>query len=194
MSEELKVKWDKIYSEKTVGEHHASDVLTRNKHLLPMNGSSLDVAAGMGANAIYLAERGFDALAVDISQVAVDRINAYGKEKNISLSARVMNLEKDTLGAELFDVITVAHYLERKIAPMLINALKPNGLLFYQTFTKEKTEGATTPSNPDFLLKENELLQLFSPLQLVYYREEGLLGDWSQGIRNEALFVGRKFL
>jgi len=41
-------------------------------------------------------------------------------------------------------------------------------------------------------LAENELLHLFADLQIVVYREEGKIGDISQGFRNEALLIARK--
>ncbi|MFU8833506.1 MAG: SAM-dependent methyltransferase, partial [Wenzhouxiangella sp.] len=65
------------------------------------------------------------------------------------------------------------------------------GLLFYETFTREKVDDAG-PSNPDFLLAPNELLHLFSPLRLLAYREEGVVGDAGRGLRNVAYLVGRR--
>jgi len=41
-------------------------------------------------------------------------------------------------------------------------------------------------------LAVNELQQLFCSLTLRYYREEGLSGDTSKGIRNEAMLVAQK--
>ena len=58
----------------------------------------------------------------------------------------------------------------------MIAALKPGGLLFYQTFVKAKVDDSG-PDCADFLLDENELLQMFvPPLLLRVYREEGRLG------------------
>ncbi|WP_455219313.1 hypothetical protein, partial [Kaarinaea lacus] len=73
----------------------------------------------------------------------------------------------------------------------LIAALKPGGLLFYQTFTQEKVTD-TGPGNPKTLLKPNELLALFSSLRILVYREEALVGNVKQGFRNEALLVAQQ--
>jgi len=82
------------------------------------------------------------------------------------------------------------------LVPALIEALKPGGLIFYQTFTQEVlpelNEQESGPKNPQYRLKVNELQQLFAPLILRYYREEGLLGDTRKGIRNEAMLVAQK--
>lgn len=44
-------------------------------------GRALDLAAGEGRNAIWLAERGWDATAVDFSAVAMDRARRIGEER-----------------------------------------------------------------------------------------------------------------
>jgi hypothetical protein len=43
-----------------------------------------------------------------------------------------------------------------------------------------------------FLLERGELLRLFPTLQPVAYREEGLLGQLTQGLRNEAYLVAQR--
>ena len=90
-----------------------------------------------------------------------------------------------------FDIIVVSRFLDRTLSDAIIGALKPDGLLFYQTFTREKTN-PKPPNNPDYLLNENELLTLFSPLRVIFYRENALIGEHQRGLRNEAQFVGRK--
>ena len=67
------------------------------------------------------------------------------------------DVEQEPPQANSFDVIVVSYFLERKLAPALMNALRPNGLLFYETFIREKPQGVG-PSNPDFLLGENDIL------------------------------------
>ncbi len=68
--------------------------------------------------------------------------------------------------------------------------------MFYQTFTKlrtgEEDGNDKGPRHPDFLLDDNELLRLFAPLRVRFYREESLLGDTAQGVRNEAMLIAQK--
>ena len=63
--------------------------------------------------------------------------------------------------------------------------------MFYQTYCQQKVQ-QQGPSNPNFLLKDNELLQLFSSMKVRVYREESLLGDHQKGWRNQALLVAEK--
>ena len=90
-----------------------------------------------------------------------------------------------------FDVIVVSRFLDRTLSDAIIGALKPDGLLFYQTFTQEKVS-QQRPNNPDYLLGCGELLELFSPLRVVFYRENALIGEHHRGLRNEARFVGQE--
>lgn len=46
-----------------------SQVLLDNSHLLPASGRALDLACGLGANALYLAKRGMTTSAWDLSPV-----------------------------------------------------------------------------------------------------------------------------
>jgi hypothetical protein len=90
-----------------------------------------------------------------------------------------------------FDVIVISRFLDRALCNAIMAGLKTGGLLFYQTFTRNKLDQAG-PSNPDFLLANNELLRLFAPLMLVYYQEYARIGDLHCGDRNEAYFIGQK--
>ncbi|NNC68584.1 MAG: tellurite resistance methyltransferase TehB, partial [Gammaproteobacteria bacterium] len=73
----------------------------------------------------------------------------------------------------------------------IIAALKPNGLLFYQTFIAEKVSDAG-PSNPEYRLQPNELLESFSPLHVLAYQEHGTVGDVKKGLRDIAILVAQK--
>jgi hypothetical protein len=88
-------------------------------------------------------------------------------------------------------VILVCRFLDRGLVPALISALRPQGLIFYQTFLREAVS-PDGPRNPDYRLESNELLRLFAPLHVLAYHEEGLVGDLAQGRRNEAMLVAQK--
>jgi hypothetical protein len=48
------------------------------------------------------------------------------------------------------------------------------------------------PQREEFRLDDQELLRLFSGLQVLVYREEGRVGDVQQGFRDEAMFIGMR--
>ncbi|MEW8321342.1 MAG: methyltransferase domain-containing protein [Candidatus Thiodiazotropha taylori] len=190
-TQQLRIKWDQRYADEEKVARPA-EVLLSNAHLLPEQGSALDLACGLGGNALFLAQRGFTVEAWDLSSVAIQRLaQGAGQLKLNNLHARVRDVQSQPPQTEQFDVIVVSYFLERSLIPTLIQALKPGGLVFYQTFTRQavSSEG---PQNPAFRLADQELLQLFSQLQVRVYREEGRLGDLSLGSRDVAMLVAQK--
>jgi len=189
---------DKV-REKWNGRHRQMDgagkpakVLTENLHLLPLAGNALDLACGRGGNALYLAKNTrLSVDAWDISDVAIDRVKSEANNRGLAINAQVRNISLHPPKPNSFDLIVVTHFLDRALVPALMDALCSGGLLFYQTFTQTAVshEG---PSNPGMRLKDNELLELFQPLCLRVYREEGLCGNVKQGWRNLALLVAEK--
>lgn len=189
---DLKDKWNATHRQSSVASATAA-VLTENSFLLPAQGTALDLACGLGANALFLAECGLQVQAWDISSVALEVLQRNATEKSLNITVKQCNIEASIVPENAFDVIVISRFLDRTLCNAIIDALKKDGLLFYQTFTQNKlaTHG---PKNPDFLLQQNELLRLFKPLTLVYYRENSRIGDLSRGERNEALFIGQKIV
>ena len=189
-SDDLRAKWDARY--------RAADripppalVLAENLHLLPAAGRALDLACGLGENALLLAERGLFVSAWDLSPVAIERLKREAAGRGLGVTAEVRDVQTQPPGAEGFDVILVAHFLDRVLAPAIAAALRPGGLLLYQTFTREAVT-AQGPTSPAYRLAPNELLRLFPGLLVRSYREEGRCGDLSRGVRDLAMLVGEK--
>lgn len=184
-------KWNERYRDAIVGEGEPVRVLRDHLHLLPHHGRALDLACGLGANALLLAAHGLDTTAWDISAVATDKLNAYAREHDLPLHAEVRDLTQHGLPEHHFDVIVVSRYLERSLCPAIQTALKPGGLLYYQTWTRAQV-GEHGPSNPAFRLARNELLHLFTELDIIAYREEDTVGDTARGLRDEAWLVAQR--
>jgi hypothetical protein len=138
-----------------------------------------------------LAAHGLETHAWDISDVAVARLQERARQQGLSLHAKVRDVTLYPPTPESFEVIVMSRFLERDLAPVLIQALTSGGLLFYQTFTRHAVD-AYGPPIPAYRLADQELLSLFRPLHLLVYREEGRVGDTTHGWRNEAMFVGQK--
>jgi SAM-dependent methyltransferase len=184
-------KWNVIYRDGRETAPEAVTVLSENRHLLPATGTALDAACGRGGNALLLSRLGLETHAWDISQEALKQLRAVASRENLKVRTVCRDLILHPPDADTFDVIVVSHFLDRSIIGALIRALRPNGLVFYQTFIREQRDGYG-PSNPDYRLAENELLRLFRGLHLVYYREEGMVGDLKAGFRNEAMLIAQR--
>lgn len=183
-------KWDARYRNVDLPSTPAR-VVQENAHLLPRRGTALDLACGLGGNSLLLAERGLRTYAWDISPVAIEKLAGIAAERDLPVVAEVKNALRDPIPANHFDVVVVAHYLERALARPVVDALKVGGLLLYQTFTLTAVDNEG-PDRPEWRLKDGELLTMFAPLRTVVYREEGRIGDLCQGFRNKALLVAIK--
>jgi tellurite methyltransferase len=187
---ELQVKWDQRYREAQALPPPAR-VLTENAHLLPGSGHALDLACGLGANALFLAGRGLTVEAWDLSPVAIERLSREAGASGLQVTALVRDGVAQPPRPGSCDVVVVSHFLDRTLLPHLADALRPGGLLFYQTFSREAVS-RSGPSNPAYRLGDNELARAFSHLLLRFYREEGRLGDLEHGCRDLALLVAQK--
>jgi 2-polyprenyl-3-methyl-5-hydroxy-6-metoxy-1,4-benzoquinol methylase len=183
-------KWDALYTNRSSDTALPAQVLAQHSHLLPSSGRCLDLACGLGGNALYLASHGLNVDALDISSVAIEKLKNH-PEYNSLINASACDVLSLPLSKNSYDVVVVSRFLERSLIPQLISALKPSGLIFYQTFIQDKASDGG-PSNPAFLLAHNELLQLFSSLALVYYREEASIGNTQLGFRNEAMLIAQR--
>jgi len=183
----LRDKWDARY--RHGGQPAAARVLLENRHLLPATGRALDLACGLGGNALLLAAAGLETHAWDFSSQAIGRLTAH--TAGLPLYPAVRDVIAMPPAAASFDVIVVSRFLERTLCPSLAAALRPGGLLFYQTFVGDSA-GRGGPKRQDYRLAENELLRLFADLTLHVYREEDGVGDTTRGWREEALLVARR--
>jgi tellurite methyltransferase len=184
------MSWDQRYAG-AGGIPEPASVLRDNLHLLPAHGRALDLACGLGANALLLAAQELDVTAWDLSEVAVTRLQEVAARMQLRVDAQVRDLRARSPEPESFDCILVAHFLDRGLAPAIAGALRPGGLLFYQTFSLEGVSGRG-PSNPAYRLGTNELLRLFPGLTLRFYREEGRLGDLTRGTRDLVQLVAQR--
>lgn len=184
-------KWDSIYGKNRGLPVPPDRVLVENLHLLPREGTALELACGLGGNAVELARRGLETRAWDISPVAMGQLAEYARDQGLPLECEARDVVEQPPAENAYDVVVVCHFLDRAVVPHIIAALKTGGLLCYQTFTRTRVTD-TGPGNPEFRLADNELLKLFASLRVLVYREEGRVGDLDEGFRDEAMLVGQK--
>jgi SAM-dependent methyltransferase len=120
-------------------------------------GEVLDLACGGGRHARLLATLGNSVLAVDRD------VDALARAKGPGVLTRQIDLEDGEKGwpfeSGRFAGIIVTNYLHRPLFPGIFNSLAPNGVLIYETFAVGN-EQFGKPSNPLFLLKRGELLDV----------------------------------
>ncbi|MDD4923248.1 MAG: class I SAM-dependent methyltransferase [Dehalococcoidales bacterium] len=152
-------------------ESEPSPFLVDNINLLP-RGRALDIAMGSGRNTIYLAEMGYDAEGVDVSEEAVKTALERAKSAGVKIHARVTDIEAVNYNIEknVYDIIICFNYLHRPLIPRIKDGLKKGGMIIYQTYTVDQAQFGK-PSNPHFLLGHNELLEMFRDFRCLRYYE-----------------------
>ena len=144
--------------------------LVENVKLLP-EGRTLDVAMGVGQNTIFLAKMGFNVEGVDISPEAVGGALESARLAGVTIKAEVADLERNyRIEKEAYDVIICFYYLQRSLIPQIKDGVKKGGMVVYETFIVDQAQFGK-PRNPDYLLKHNELLDMFRDFRCLRYRE-----------------------
>ncbi len=131
-------------------------------------GEVLDLACGSGRHTRYLAALGFRVVAVDRDELALKALSTLE-----CVTVRHADLEHAPwpLAGMRFDAVVVTNYLHRPLLPEVLDALSPTGILVYETFAAGN-ERFGKPSNPDFLLRPGELLDLVrGRLQVIAYED-----------------------
>ncbi len=148
-----------------------SPFLVENIDLLP-GGRALDIAMGNGRNTVYLAKKGFDAEGVDISEEAVKIALERAKSAGVEIKAHIADTEADNyfIDVNTYNVIICFNYLHRPLIPRIKSGLQKGGVIVYQTYTVDQAQFGK-PANPNFLLRYNELLEMFRDFRCLRYYE-----------------------
>jgi len=129
----------------------------------------LDLACGSGRNGCYLASLGHQLTYLDKNGDALSLIKQQDNDGKF-IQADLETNPPYSLEASGYDAILVFRYLHRPLMPTIIDAIKPGGLIIYETFTHQQSS-IGRPKNPEFLLNKNELTQTFSTFETLHQFE-----------------------
>jgi tellurite methyltransferase len=154
--------------------------------LLP-EGPALDLACGSGRHTLLLASRGQAVTAVDWSATALDSLENRARKAKLHVSRHdtaelaesekrgirliQANLEEIRLPEAAFALILCLQYLQRSLFAQMARALKPGGMMLFETFTRAQLNYSGGPRNPAHLLEPGELRTAFPDLDVLFYRE-----------------------
>jgi len=185
--------WDERYrQEEAAPERGPASFLVAHRHLLPPQGRALDVAMGAGRNALYLASLGYEVTGIDVSGVAVARCRQEAAHRGLPIEALQADLESYELPRAAYDVVINFYYLQRDLASQMEAALRPGGVLVFESLTTEQKRFDWGPQREEFLLRPSELRSLFPALEVLVYREGVVERDSEPGMKAVAGLVARK--
>ena len=177
-------RWNKRFGKKgfALGKE-PNPFLKKHIHLLP-RGKALDIAAGEGRNAIYLAQNGFDVDAMDISEKGLKKAQKLAREKGVKINTFLVDLDQYQIEKERYDLVANFYFLKRRLIPRIKKGLKKGGKVIFETYILEhRTLGVEGPKQAKYFLKPNEPLRLFKGLRILFYRE----GVFREGGRRKAV-------
>jgi SAM-dependent methyltransferase len=160
-----RLKWNEKYQNQSYPDEPA--VIVKENVKLARGKNALDIAAGNGRNALFLARQGFVVDAVDIADTGL----AQFAGKHPGIQPICADLDDFDIPAHRYDLIVNIKYLNRRLFPYIREGLAPGGVLIFETFLESQHPAMGQPGCRDYLLRENELLHAFLKLQIVYYKE-----------------------
>jgi len=156
--------WDERYAAtELVWSGSANQFVTEELAGLPA-GRALDLAAGEGRNALWLAERGWRVTAVDFSRVGLDKGRRLADERGLAVDWVRADVLTYAAEPHAFDLVLLA-YLQlsadqrRTAVRVAFGSLRPGGtFLLVAHDSTNLTEGTGGPSDPTVLFTAEEVL------------------------------------
>ncbi|HZJ27393.1 MAG TPA: class I SAM-dependent methyltransferase [Acidimicrobiia bacterium] len=136
-------------------------------------GRALDLAAGEGRNAIWLAERGWRTSAVDFSDVALDKARALAESRGVSLETIVADVTTYEAAPGAYDLVLVAYLQLPEPARSVVlrratDAVAPGGTLLVIAHDRSNLDGGYGgPQDPTVLATPAEVAAALTDLDVV---------------------------
>lgn len=163
--------WDERYAgDELVYGAAPNEFLASMADRLPSNGQALDIAAGEGRNALYLASRGLDVLAMDQSAVGMQKAERLAQQRGLRLRTQAIDLQDFKPAPNSFDVVSsifvhLPRELRAAVHKRVQSWLKPGGVFLLEAYAPDQiwrdTGGPKDPS-------------LLAPLEVIVAELDGL--------------------
>jgi SAM-dependent methyltransferase len=145
---------------------------------IPQDGPVLDLACGTGRHSRLLLDAGYRVIAVDRD---LSRFIEPADHPNLKRITCDLEADPPDFGTWIpeepgYAGILVVNYLHRPLFPRILSALRPGGVLLYETFARGN-ERFGRPRSPEFLLKPGELLNAVAGKLRVLAYEDLVIKD-----------------
>jgi tellurite methyltransferase len=136
-------------------------------------GKALDLACGVGRNALWLAEHGWDVTAVDGAATAIEILRNRASERGLKINAAVADLEEGefVIESSRWDLIAMCYYLQRNLFEPAKQGVAPGGIVISIVHITEPGEEPTAHR-----LRPGELEKYFAGWEILH-RYEGKPND-----------------
>ncbi len=195
----VEITYDRIFSKPLTGDmekdgfnSNPSDFMMESvKGLKP--GTALDVGAGQGRNAVWLAQQGWQVTGIDISGVGLDAANANAEKSGVKIETVKTSYQDFDFGEEKWDLILMilswAPVSDPDFVARLNASLRPGGVVVFEHVLITEKQ-----SFPPIVhgLPPNALLKHFSDFHIQKYEEGVWQGDWGGPPAELVRMIARK--
>ena len=168
--------WDQRYSEPgfAYGDQPNDFLATQADHL---SGPVLCLAEGEGRNAVFLAGRGLDVLAVDLSPVGLEKAAALARLRGVPLRTQAADLAALEIEPAFWGgIVSIWCHVPPPVRVALhrrvVAGLRPGGVLVLEAYTPEQVAlGTGGPPVPALCMTLAALREELAGLELVVAQE-----------------------
>ena len=147
------------------------------------NKIALDLACGSGRHSIFLSDKVYKVISVDLNFI---KLSTFDKFNIFKIQSDIESLSKWPFKKKSFDMVIVTNFLNRLLFQNIKDVIKKNGYLIYETFGKGH-EKFGRPKNNNYLLKKGELIKLTEDMSLIYYEEIKVINVNNKFIKHRIL-------
>nr|WP_317198801.1 class I SAM-dependent methyltransferase [uncultured Psychrobacter sp.] len=197
--------WNERYNEaEYVFGTEPNDFLKAQFARIPVGGRVLCLAEGEGRNAVFLAEQGYQATAMDLSEVGLNKAKKLALERGVDITTQVADLTDYQFGIEQWDgIVSIWAHLPPKIRQyvhaQVVPALNPGGVFIVEAYTKEQLKmdavgGPPASQKERFNSIENVQAELTQLTPIIGIEKQRTIseGKRHQGLSAVVQFIGRK--
>ncbi|MEK7117629.1 MAG: methyltransferase domain-containing protein [Patescibacteria group bacterium] len=161
------------------------------------NSNVLDLGCGQGRDALYMAKKGFDVVAVDSSNTAIEQLLEKAKKEQLTnLTAKCADASNFNLQSDKYQIINLYNLLQFigkdnsiKLINDIKNNLPPNGFVIIKAFTTSDPEYLKNNTAVRTFFEPNELKELFNGFKIRHYIEH-VIKDAGHGNKPEPHYHG----
>jgi 2-polyprenyl-3-methyl-5-hydroxy-6-metoxy-1,4-benzoquinol methylase len=181
----VEVSFDVVFSRPVTGDAE-QDGFTSTPNVFMMEsaedltpGAVVDVGAGQGRNAVWLAEQGWQVTAIDISGVGLAAAQRNASAAGTSIETVKTTYDAFDFGVERWDMVLMILSWAPVSDPAFVSrieaSLRPGGVLVFEHVIDKPEEPFPAAVHA---LVPNQLRGCFGGLVTEYYDESERLGDW----------------
>jgi 2-polyprenyl-3-methyl-5-hydroxy-6-metoxy-1,4-benzoquinol methylase len=169
--------WDERYSDDDyVYGKKPNDFLAGVVDQLP-TGRLLSLAEGEGRNAVFLAEKGFEVVAVDSSSVGLQKAEKLARERKVNIELHLEDLSRYEIKPDSWDVIVsifchVSPEIRKRLHKQVVEGLRPGGMLVLEAYRPEQLQYKTGgPPTAEPMMMLSALREELTGLEIIHGEE-----------------------